>query len=382
MSGTLVKAAIRVGRQVNARSLSSAAHPSVQMAGILIRQHQFTARHAPVLGQAHRYALYYSTTPSSSPKGSVHPEPAPIQDLTQPLLSGTVGSVAPENSSAVTTSPPPPPPPKGLVAKSKDFFRKGKEIVIQCKDGVKQLWVNKRIVKDLKRAQKEEGHVLTRREFQLILKTDTDLKRLIPFGLVFVLATEYIPLIIIFAPQLIPSTCVAPSQLEGRRRKMHEKRSAMTEKLIRLNRREITKEGVANYNSFITIAKTYGEAFDYKVIDRDHLGSFCRFMGLSGFGPKFMLRKRLDKHMTYLKQDDVLIQRDGIDSLTFSELQLANEERGMRSLDVSKEHLEKSLAYWLKLSLSKDAEVPPGLMVFSRMFLLHSTFKPSSSSSS
>jgi hypothetical protein len=67
----------------------------------------------------------------------------------------------------VTTAPSPP-PPKGLVAKSKDFIRKGKEIVIQCKDGVKQLWVNKRIVKDLKRAQKEEGHVLTRREFQLV----------------------------------------------------------------------------------------------------------------------------------------------------------------------------------------------------------------------
>lgn len=36
---------------------------------------------------------------------------------------------------------------------------------------------------------------------------------MIPFGLVFLLATEYIPLIIIFAPQLIPTTCVTPSQL-------------------------------------------------------------------------------------------------------------------------------------------------------------------------
>ena len=98
-------------------------------------------------------------------------------------------------------------------------------------------------------------------------------------------------------------------------------------------------------------------------------------MGLNGFGPKFMLTKRLDKHMSYLKQDDLLLQKDGVDSLTFSELQLANEERGMRSLEVSKEHLEKSLAYWLKLSLSKDVTVPPALMVFSRMFLLHSTFR-------
>jgi hypothetical protein len=44
-------------------------------------------------------------------------------------------------------------------------------------------------------------------------KTEIDLKRMIPFGLVFLLATEYIPLIIIFAPQMIPSTCVTPTQL-------------------------------------------------------------------------------------------------------------------------------------------------------------------------
>jgi len=98
-------------------------------------------------------------------------------------------------------------------------------------------------------------------------------------------------------------------------------------------------------------------------------------MGLSAFGPKSMLKKRLDKHMTYLSKDDQLLQEDGIDSLTFAELQLANEERGMRSLEVSKEHLEKSLAYWLKLSLSKDATIPPALMVFSRMCLRHSTVK-------
>ncbi|KAG0254409.1 hypothetical protein BG011_005787 [Mortierella polycephala] len=394
MTMPFIRVAVRLGHQVNARNLSSVAQSGVHLTGLLIRQPQFSTRHAPVLSQFSQHT-FYSTTPSgaSKPAASVHPEPAPLEDLTVPLRAGTVGSVTPENS-LNTMSTPPPPPPAGVVGKAKDYFRKGKEVVIQCKDGVKLLWVNKRITKELRKAQKEEGYQLTRREFQLvsltyiyadgseilgfggvITKTDTDLKRMIPFGLVFLLATEYIPLIIIFAPQLIPSTCVTPSQLEGRRKKIHEKRSAMTEKLIRLNRREITKESLASYNSFITISKKYGEGFNYDFIDREHLASFCRFMGLNGFGPKFMLKKRLDKHMTYLSEDDQLLQKDGIDSMTFAELQLANEERGMRSLEVSKEHLEKSLAYWLKLSLSKDTTIPPALMVFSRMFLLHSTFK-------
>ncbi|KAG0364684.1 hypothetical protein BGZ54_007266 [Gamsiella multidivaricata] len=359
MAGAVIRVATRLGHQANARNLS----------------------YAPTLAHLHR-SVFYSTSTTEPSKNAaaapVQPHPAPLEDLIKPIGAGTAGSVAPENIhntvdpvAAALQSP----PNAGVVGKARDFFRKGKEIVIQCKDGVKMLWVNKKIVKDLKRAQKEEGHQLTRREFQLIHQTDMNLKRLIPFGLVFILATEYIPLIIIFAPQLIPTTCVTPSQLEGLRKKTHEKRSAMTEKLIRLNRREINKEALANYNSFITIAKKYGEGFDYSMIDHQHLASFCRFMGLNGFGPKFLLTKRLDKYMRYIKEDDLLIQKDGVDSLTFAELQLANEERGMRSLEVSKEHLEKSLAYWLKLSLSKDATVPPALMVFSRMFLLHSTFK-------
>jgi len=121
-----------------------------------------------VLSPFARTAFYSTSTPGSTKdKVSVHPEPAPIEDLTATLRAGTAGSVAPENS-LNTTSAPSPPPPTGVVGKAKDYWRKGKEIVIQCKDGVKLLWVNKRIVKDLKRAQKEEGHRLTRREFQLV----------------------------------------------------------------------------------------------------------------------------------------------------------------------------------------------------------------------
>lgn len=83
------------------------------------------------------------------------------------LQAGLKDAVAPESSMSQTTTPPLP-PPTGVVGKARDFFRKGKEIVIQCKDGVKLLWVNKKIVKDLKKAQAESGYQLTRREFQLV----------------------------------------------------------------------------------------------------------------------------------------------------------------------------------------------------------------------
>ncbi|KAF9419544.1 hypothetical protein BGZ94_009378 [Podila epigama] len=381
MTGTLLRAATRLGHNVNTRNISYVSQSTLRLTKVLMAQPQFFQTRSPMMSQFAQ-SSFYSTVKAGSNNGAkeagyVAPSPASMENInhSQALQAATKDTVAPGQSLSQTATPTPA-PPTGVIGKAKDFFRKGKEVVIQCKDGVKLLWVNKKIVKDLKKSQKENGYVLTRREFQLVQKTETDLKRMIPFGLVFLLATEYIPLIIIFAPQLIPSTCVTPTQLEGRRKKIHEKRSVMTEKLIRLNaRREITKESLASYNSFMTISKKYGEAFDYDMINREHLSAFCKFMGLSGFGPKFMLRKRLDKHMQYIRKDDGLLLKEGLESLTFSELQLANEERGMRSLDVSKEHLEKSLAYWLKVSLSKDHTVPPGLLVFSRMFLLHSTFR-------
>lgn len=117
---------------------------------------------------------FYSTTKpgstgSNKDDGYVTPAPASMEEISHShaLQAGSMDAVAPESSISQTTTPPPP-PPTGVVGKAKDFLRKGKEIVIQCKDGVKLLWVNKKIVKDLKKAQKENGHQLARREFQLV----------------------------------------------------------------------------------------------------------------------------------------------------------------------------------------------------------------------
>lgn len=114
-------------------------------------------------------SAFYSTSPSKKSNDQVQPSPAPMDDLTGAIKAGTAGSVAPESiASSTSTTAIEAQPPTGWTGKVTEFVRKGKEIVIQCKDGVKLLWVNKKIVKDLKRAQLEDGHQLTRREFQLV----------------------------------------------------------------------------------------------------------------------------------------------------------------------------------------------------------------------
>ena len=53
--------------------------------------------------------------------------------------------------------------------------------------------------------------------------------RLIPFVLIIIIAEEAIPLVVIYAPFLLPSTCLLPSQKERIDQKRREKQKEYTE---------------------------------------------------------------------------------------------------------------------------------------------------------
>lgn len=61
-----------------------------------------------------------------------------------------------------------------------------------------------------------------------------------------------------------------------------------------------------------------------------------------------------------------MIQKEGVDSLTFSELQQASKIRGMRAYGLTEERLRQQLTQWLNLSLNE--KVPPSLLLLSRAF--------------
>lgn len=66
-----------------------------------------------------------------------------------------------------------------------------------------------------------------------------------------------------------------------------------------------------------------------------------------------------------------MIQKEGIESLSLTELQQACRLRGMRAYGLSPERLRFQLAQWLDLSLTK--KVPPSLLLLSRAFMLPET---------
>ena len=99
----------------------------------------------------------------------------------------------------------------------------------------------------------------------------------------------------------------------------------------------------------------------------------CKYMGINPFGTdaylRFMLRKRLQK----IKNDDKMIQAEGVESLSEDELRQACRERGLLGL-LSVEEMRQQLRDWLDLSLNHS--VPSSLLILSRAFTVSGKVKP------
>ncbi|ORX88707.1 LETM1-domain-containing protein [Basidiobolus meristosporus CBS 931.73] len=249
-------------------------------------------------------------------------------------------------------------------------WEKMKELARFYKNGLKQVWVNNEKTKLLKIRQ-SQGYQLTRKEFQLVSKAPRDFRKLIPFGMLALVLPEVIPLIIGFAPRFVPSTCVTASQLEKQRNKVNEKRAVITRNVLKSSvQNQIKLKDFKDMSKVAQLAKKFPGDFDLANINRNWLKGYCRYMGLSEIGTRKMLENRLKKHFEYLTIDDKLIQKEGVESLTFEELQAANEERGMRGVDLPPVQLRRSLEDWIELHLMAEPRVPLGLMVFSRAFVM------------
>ncbi|KAI8377594.1 LETM1-like protein [Radiomyces spectabilis] len=199
--------------------------------------------------------------------------------------------------------------------------------------------------------------------------------KLIPFGIIFCILPESIPLWVIFLPGIVPSTCLKESQLLKQREKLDKVRQNMAMNAIKSAEQVegISPEDFLSVHNFTRIAKHYNHDFELSRIDRRHLSAYCRFMGLQGWGTQGILKNRLAKHMNYLLQDDNLLAAEGVDSLGLAELQAAAEERGIRSIGATEDHLRRALKYWITLHRA-EPPISPGLLVFSRMFLLNANY--------
>uniref|UniRef100_A0A2P2M539 Letm1 RBD domain-containing protein n=1 Tax=Rhizophora mucronata TaxID=61149 RepID=A0A2P2M539_RHIMU len=265
--------------------------------------------------------------------------------------------------------------------------------------GTKLLWADIRISLRLL-VKLANGKGLSRRERQQLTRTTADIFRLVPFA-VFVIVPfmEFLlPVFLKLFPSMLPSTFQDKmKEQEALKRKLNARIEYA--KFLQDTVKEMAKEiqnsrsgdirktaedldefmnkvrtgaGVTN-EEILGFAKLFNDELTLDNISRPRIVNMCKYMGISPFGTdaylRFMLRKRLQE----IKNDDKMIQAEGVESLSEDELRHACRDRGLLGL-LSVEEMQQQLHDWLDLSLNHS--VPSSLLILSRAFSVSGKVRP------
>ena len=246
-----------------------------------------------------------------------------------------------------------------------------------------------------------QGKNLTRRENRQLVRTVSDLFRLVPFS-VFILVPFMellLPVALKLFPGMLPSTFASADEKEN---KMRRQLKAKLEYAKFLQKtldemgpadREVRSQSASDFVKFYDSVKKTG-AVDGQVTNKDilkfsklfedeitldnmtrsQLRAVCALLDLIPIGTSAFLRLQIEMQLRKLQADDVTIAREGVESMTVAELQVACKDRGMRALGLTKEKLTKQLGQWIELSTNE--KVPPSLLLLSRTLYLPENLAP------
>lgn len=236
------------------------------------------------------------------------------------------------------------------------------------------------------------GQSLSRREHRLMIRTTSDLFRLLPFS-VFIIVPFMellLPLAIKLFPGMLPSTFQSASDQDNKIKQNLKVKIEMAKFLQKTlddmtvqhkdHRSEAAKEfseffqrlrtsgNLASNEEIIKFSKLFEDEITLDSLNRPQLLALCRVLEANTIGTSTLLRFQLRMKLRSLAADDRMIQKEGIDSLNLSELQSACRARGMRAYGLSEERLRFQLQEWVNLSLNE--KVPASLLLLSRALML------------
>ncbi|KAL5580095.1 hypothetical protein UlMin_012537 [Ulmus minor] len=265
--------------------------------------------------------------------------------------------------------------------------------------GTKLLWADVRISSRLL-LKLADGKPLSRRERQQLTRTTADIFRLVPFA-VFIIVPfmEFLlPVFLKLFPNMLPSTFQDKmKEQEELKRKLNARieyakflqetlkemakevqnsRSGEVRKTAEdldefLNK--VRKGGRCSNDEILGFAKLFNDELTLDNISRPRIVNMCKYMGISTYGTDAYLRYMLRKRLKQIKEDDRMIQEEGVESLSEKELISACRERGIIG-SRSVEEMQQELHDWLDLSLNHS--VPSSLLILSRAFSVPGKVKP------
>ncbi|KAL9388993.1 hypothetical protein Peur_017598 [Populus x canadensis] len=234
--------------------------------------------------------------------------------------------------------------------------------------GTKLLWADVRISSRLL-VKLASGKGLSRRERQQLTRTTADIFRLVPFA-VFIIVPfmEFLlPVFLKLFPNMLPSTFQDKmKEQEALKRKLNARIEYA--KFLQDTVKEMAKE-VQNSRSG-EAKQTAGDLDEF--MNKVRTGSRVSNEEILGFAKLFNDELTLD-NISRIKNDDKMIQAEGVESLSEAELRQACRDRGLLGL-LSVDEMRQQLGDWLDLSLNHS--VPSSLLILSRAFSVSGKVRP------
>jgi len=271
-----------------------------------------------------------------------------------------------------------------VVAEVKHYYSGFKLLFLDVKISSKIIW------------KTVNGKTLSRRENRQLVRTVSDLFRLVPFSVFIIIPFMelLLPVALKLFPGMLPSTFTSANETEMKmRRELKAKleyarflqktldKMAPTDKSSHYSKSasdfvhfyESLKSGTLSRDSvtnkdILKFSKLFEDSITLDNMTRGQLVAICRLLELTPIGTNAFLRFQIEMQLRKLKADDVIIAKEGVDQLTVGELQVACKDRGMRAVGLTKEKLVKQLRQWIELSTNE--KVPPSLLLLSRTLYL------------
>ncbi|KAI3487344.1 hypothetical protein L1887_48765 [Cichorium endivia] len=327
------------------RSASRSSSPALATAfysSPLSRRRELLAGAVRTLHQTNALAESRKSTPPSASQ--------PVKSVPPTIkTASTELSKQSDSETAVTDAK----PTKSLTERAKELWATAKYLFKFYFNGVKQIWANRKAVQVVQQRVATGGSALTREESQLIRTHQADMRKLPLFLFILLILEEALPLVVIWAPSLLPSTCILPNQLTKIRMGDEVKRA---DAVKQLKESEAVKELIPVVKASskalsLTPAHAAEDGDVLKQLSSEELAKVAKIFSLATWGGAGMVRRRLDAHMAYLREDDALMAIDtgaGAIPQHADALAKACGERGLRCSGI--EHLDmfESLRTWLR----------------------------------
>ncbi|KAN0062039.1 LETM1 domain-containing protein ylh47 [Thecaphora frezii] len=285
--------------------------------------------------------------------------------------------------------------PQTELEASKPQPSKAKQVWAKIKDEALHYWHgSKLLAKEVRISSRLLrrlllGYSLTRREHRQLKRTMADLLRLIPFiPFVVIPAGELLlPLAIKIFPNMLPSTFESKFAAEEKRRGLIKVRLQMAKFLQETIRegglqatdkvktseefkeffRKVRSTGEApSDEDIIKVAKLFEDDLTLDNLSRPQLVSICRYMQINAFGTDNYLRYQIRHKLNRIRQDDIVIAAEGMQSMSLPELVSACQSRGIQTTNLSEERLRQELDQWIDLHVRQ--RISGILLILSKAF--------------